>query len=82
MAKKNVDPEKLHGAAKWTYQTYTIDKGPEEHDALEQSKGMLKYAGAIAAINAIFWIIDKATDKIANRPIKALKTKKDEESPC
>lgn len=74
---KGKNGKELHGAAKYTHRVYTIEGGPEKHDDIQQTKGVLKLIGLLT----IARLIDYCCDKIEHMEIKAVKILKDEEEP-
>lgn len=57
--RKELVMKKLKGAAKLTHQIYTVEGGIKNHDAKEQTKGIMLLAGIVVCARSITRLIDK-----------------------
>lgn len=64
---KDKNGKELRGAAKYTHQIYTIEDGPENHDDIQQTKGIFKATTVILVGLGVKRLIEK----IENLEIKA-----------
>lgn len=71
---KDKNGKELHGATKYTHQIYTIEDGPENHDDIQQTKGITKATATIL----LGLGIKRLVEKIENMELKVNKPRKGE----